>query len=134
MNRRILRQGHPGLLEVKSDLWRHRNEPQVRQELTERFLPYAKSVAIKYRGEAEALEDLIQIASLGLVNAIERYEPERGLPFLAFASPTIHGELKRHFRDRVSAIRIPRGIYERIGPASNLLNVTCPASWTGRSV
>ncbi|MDQ5893776.1 MAG: polymerase sigma-B factor [Actinomycetota bacterium] len=114
MNRRIHRQDHPGLLD-EEDLWQRRDEPAVRRELTERFLPYAKSIAIRYRGEAESLDDLIQIASLGLVNAIDRYDPERGLPFLAFASPTIHGELKRHFRDRVSAIRVPRGIYERIG-------------------
>ena len=114
MNQPGFRHHHQGLLE-EDQLWQRRTETAARRELTERFLPYAKSIAIRYRSEAESLDDLIQIASLGLVNAIDRYDPERGLPFLAFASPTIHGELKRHFRDRVSAVRIPRGIYERIG-------------------
>ena len=131
MNHPSARHDHPGLLEEKA-LWEQKDRPTVRRELTERFLPYAKSIAISYRSEAESLEDLIQIASLGLVNAIERYDPERGLPFLAFASPTIHGELKRHFRDRVSAVRIPRGIYERIGRLESVeRDLTGSPGWSG---
>lgn len=99
----------------EADLWPRRDEPEVRAELAQRFLAYAKSIGIRYRGPAESIEDLVQVASVGLMNAIDRYDPSRGLPFLAFASPTIHGELKRHFRDRVSTLKVPRAVYERIG-------------------
>lgn len=103
-----------GLL-PESDLWRRREEAEVKAELTGRFLAFAKSVAIKYSGPAEQIDDLIQVASLGLMNAIDRFDPDNGAPFLAFASATINGELKRHFRDRVASIRLPRDLYERIG-------------------
>lgn len=104
----------PGLWR-EEDLWEARSEPMARRELIERFRPYAKSIALRYRGTAERTEDLIQVANLGLLNAIDRYDPESGSTFLAFASPTVHGELKRHFRDRVSSLRLPRAIYERVG-------------------
>jgi RNA polymerase sigma-B factor len=105
---------NPGLLD-ESELWARRNEPEVKAELTGRFLAFAKSVAIKYSGPAEQTDDLIQVASLGLMNAIDRFDPDNGAPFLAFASATINGELKRHFRDRVASLRLPRDLYERIG-------------------
>jgi len=72
----------------------------TREELVRRYLPFAKNLALRYRGASESFDDLLQVASLGLVNAIDRFEPDRGTPFTAFASPTILGELKRHFRDR----------------------------------
>lgn len=97
------------------ELWEHRAEPAVRAELVDRFLAFAKSIAIRYSGPAESTDDLVQVASLGLMNAIERFDPENGSPFIAFASATINGELKRHFRDRVSGIRLPRDLYERVG-------------------
>lgn len=90
-------------------------------ELVSRHLAFAKSIAIRYRGKAESLEDLLQVASLGLVLAVDRYDPEKGIPFVAFASPTIHGELKRHFRDRVSNIRVPRALYDRIGQMERMM-------------
>jgi RNA polymerase sigma-B factor len=100
----------------ESDLWARRDsDPQAREELTGRYLAFAKSVAVRYRSQAESLDDLVQVASLGLVNAINRFEPDRGVPFIAFASPTITGEIKRHFRDRTSAMRLPRSLYDRIG-------------------
>jgi len=102
-------------------LWPRRQEPAVRTELAHRYLAYAKSIGIRYRGQAESIDDLIQVASVGLMNAIERYDPARGIPFVAFASPTIHGELKRHFRDRVSTLKVPRGIYDRIGVMERVL-------------
>jgi RNA polymerase sigma-B factor len=102
-------------LRKEADLWPRREEPAVRAELADRFLAYAKSIALRYRSQAESLDDLVQVASVGLMNAIERYDPARGLPFVAFASPTINGELKRHFRDRVSTMKVPRAVYERIG-------------------
>lgn len=105
---------HPGLWQ-EAALWEHRSETAVRAELVNRFLPFAKSVALRYNGRAESLDDLIQVANLGLMKAIDRFDPDKGHPFMAFASSTIHGELKRHFRDRVSTVRLPRGLYERIG-------------------
>lgn len=105
----------------EADLWPKRDEPGVRTELAGRFLAYAKSIALRYRGQAENLEDLVQVASVGLMNAIDRYDPARGIPFVGFASPTIHGELKRHFRDRVSAMRVPRSVYDRIGQMDSIV-------------
>ena len=79
-----------------------------------RLLPLARSFALRYRGAPEQLEDLIQVASLGLVKALEGFDPERGKSFVAYAAPTILGELRRHFRDHVWEIRVPRGLQERI--------------------
>ena len=105
----------PGLAE-EDDLWARRDsDPLAREELVNRYLAFAKSVALRYRSNAESLDDLVQVASLGLVNAVNRFDPSRGVPFIAFASPTITGELKRHFRDRTSMMRIPRSLYDRIG-------------------
>ncbi len=89
-------------------------DPAVREELVERYMQFARSMAFRYRGGSEPTEDLIQVASLGLVNAIDRFDPERGIPFLAFAAPTVLGELRRHFRDRVWNLRLPRGLQERV--------------------
>jgi RNA polymerase sigma-B factor len=111
---------HPGPGEALADdeeLLRryHRlREPAVREELVRRYLPFARSMALRYRGGSEPTEDLIQVASLGLVNAIDRFDPERGIPFVAFAAPTVLGELRRHFRDRVWNLRLPRGLQERV--------------------
>ena len=70
-------------------------------------------MALRYRGASEQLEDLIQVASLGLVKALDGFDPERGRSFIAYAAPTILGELRRHFRDRVWELRLPRGLQER---------------------
>jgi RNA polymerase sigma-B factor len=85
-----------------------------REEIVHRFLPFARSLAMRYSGGVEPSEDLVQVASLGLVSALERFDPSRGVPFAAFAGPTILGELRRHFRDRVWTLRVPRGLQERI--------------------
>lgn len=87
----------------------------MKAEIANRFVALAKSIALRYKSRAESIDDLIQVANVGLMNAIERFDPEAGNAFVAFAAPTIHGELKRHFRDHVSSLRLPRGIYERIG-------------------
>ena len=78
----------------EQELWARRDtDPQAREELVNRYLAFAKSVAVRYRSQAESLDDLVQVASLGLVNAVKRFDPDRGVPFIAFASPTITGEL-----------------------------------------
>ena len=89
-------------------------DPALREELVTRFLPLARSLAMRYAGGAEPTDDLIQVASVGLMGALERFDPSRGVPFAAFAGPTILGELRRHFRDRVWTLRVPRGLQERI--------------------
>jgi RNA polymerase sigma-B factor len=98
-------------------LWRRlrdQRDPAAREELVRRYLPYAKNLALRYRGASESFDDLLQVANLGLVNAVDRFDPARGTPFAAFASPTILGELKRHFRDRVWTVRVPRGLHDRM--------------------
>src|SRR5436305_1477155 len=89
-------------------------DPAIREELVRRYLPFAKNLALRYRGASESFDDLLQVASLGLVNAIDRFDPDRGAPFTPFASPPILGELKRHFRDRVWTVRVPRGLHDRM--------------------
>ena len=91
----------------------HTHDPALREELVQRFLPLARSLALRYRGASEQLEDLIQVASLGLLKALDGFDPERGRSFIAYAAPTILGELRRHFRDRVWDVRLPRGLQER---------------------
>ncbi|CAN5740901.1 MAG: SigB/SigF/SigG family RNA polymerase sigma factor [Iamia sp.] len=84
----------------------------IRDELIEAHLRLAEHLARRFNNRGVPLEDLIQVASLGLVKAVERFEPERGLEFSTFATPTIVGELKRHFRDKGWAVRVPRRIQE----------------------
>lgn len=104
-------------IERESELWlrfARDRDPAVREELVRRHMDFAKRLALRYRGASEPFDDLLQVANLGLLNAVDRFDPERGTPFTAFASPTILGELKRHFRDRVWAVRVPRGLHDRM--------------------
>jgi RNA polymerase sigma-B factor len=82
-----------------------------RDALFERFLPLARHLARRYRGSRE-IDDLEQVACLGLVNAIERFDPARGAAFTSFAVPTIAGELQRYFRDHGWTLRVPRSVQE----------------------
>ena len=84
----------------------------AREALVERFLPLARQLARRYQRGGEPLDDLVQVASLGLLKAIDRFEPDRPTAFSSFAVPTILGELKRHFRDRGWSVRVPRDLQE----------------------
>ena len=87
-------------------------DPAARAELTERFLPLARSLARRYERGGESLDDLTQVASLGLLKAIDRFDPQHAVAFSSFAVPTIVGELKRYFRDYGWSVRVPRGLQE----------------------
>ncbi len=88
-------------------------DPDARDELVKRFIPFARKLALRYVHSREPLDDLVQVASLGLLNALARFEPELGKKFTSYAAPTIVGELKRHFRDKGWAVHVPRDVQER---------------------
>jgi len=87
-------------------------DPSARDELVDMFLPLAEYLARRFAGRGESLDDLVQVASVGLLNAIDRFDPEREVQFSTYAAVTIVGELKRHFRDKGWAIRVPRRLQE----------------------
>jgi RNA polymerase sigma-B factor len=91
---------------------RDAGDPGARDALVERFLPLARSLARRYERSGEPMDDLVQVASLALVNAIDRFDATHGYAFSSFAVPTIIGALKRHFRDRTWIVRPPRKVQE----------------------
>jgi RNA polymerase sigma-B factor len=108
-----------------AELFERLPDPAAREELAKEFLPLAEYFARRFSGRGEPVEDLTQTASLGLLNAIDRFDPERGVPFSTYAAATIVGELKRHFRDRGWALRVPRNVQE----TAILVNRTVSSMW-----
>lgn len=100
--------------------------PAEREEVLDHVVtearPIATRIASRYTGRGEPFEDLFQVASLGLVLAARRFDPDRGVPFAAFAVPTVEGEVKRHFRDHVWAVRPPRSLQELLPRVSEALD------------
>jgi RNA polymerase sigma-B factor len=84
-----------------------------RETLVARLLPFARELARRYANSGEPMDDLFQVAYLGLIKAIDRFEPRRGTKFTSFAAPTILGELKRYLRDKGWALHVPRDVQER---------------------
>ena len=93
--------------------YHHAGDAEAREVLVHRFLPLARALASRYRDSGEPLDDLVQVASLGLMKAIDRFDPARETTLSTFAIPTILGELKRHFRDHSWAVHVPRSLKER---------------------
>jgi RNA polymerase sigma-B factor len=89
-------------------------DAQAREQIVARYLPLARQLARRYQHADEPLDDLIQVASLGLVKAVDRFDLERDVAFSSYAVPTIVGELKRHFRDRTWSLRVPRELQEMV--------------------
>lgn len=90
----------------------HPHRRDLRGRIICAFLPLARHLAFRYHGRGEPLDDLVQTATIGLINAVDRFDPGYGIDFVGFAVPTITGEIKRHFRDRTWFIRVPRKLQE----------------------
>jgi RNA polymerase sigma-B factor len=104
---------------------RRSGDPRERAALIEEYLPLARSLARRFRKSNDSPEDLVQVACVGLVKAVDRFDPERGLRFSSFAVPTIQGELRRYLRDRTWRLHIPRDLQDLIlalGPVTEALS------------
>src|ERR1700684_2324644 len=93
--------------------WQRDGDPAAREALVRQYMPLTRGLARRYGRSSEPFEDLLQVASLGLLKALDRYDAERGYPFASFAVPTILGEMRRYFRDSGWAVHVPRGAQER---------------------
>jgi RNA polymerase sigma-B factor len=105
-----------GVRPVDEDFYEYRRtrNRELRNELIERHLGIAHHLARRYRHRGVSDDDLLQVATIGLLKAVERFDPERGVSFSTFATPTVLGELRRYFRDSTWAVRVPRQLQERV--------------------
>lgn len=97
----------------------------LREQIIKDCLPLAEHIAQRFNGRGEAFDDLLQIARVGLVQAVDRFEVSRGSTFLSFAVPTVMGEVRRHFRDRTWSVRVPRRtkeLQQQLGPVTETLS------------
>ena len=92
--------------------YKEQGDSEARDQLIMSHLNLVRFLASKFKNRGEALDDLIQVGTIGLIKAIDRFDPERGLEFTTYATPTIMGEIKRHFRDKGWSVRVPRRLQE----------------------
>jgi RNA polymerase sigma-B factor len=110
---------------------RHPDRDRIRDRVIEWYLPLARHLAGKFSGRGEAHDDLVQVATIGLIKSVDGYDPDRGVEFTSYAVPTISGELRRHFRDKGWTVRVPRRLQEL---KLSIANATGPlAQRLGRS-
>jgi RNA polymerase sigma-B factor len=126
--------GQDQSVEALFALLRSSGDMSAREALIERHLPLAKSLARRYSYTPQPIEDLVQVASLGLVKAVDAFDPERGVGFAAFAIPTIVGELKRSMRDTGWAVRVPRTLQERAAAVDRAERAIAARSGTAPTV
>jgi RNA polymerase sigma-B factor len=110
--------------ELRLGRYQRTRDRAEREALVEQYMPLARSLAARYRHTGESFDDLSQVASIGLLKAIDRYDPRRQTAFSTFAVPTILGELRRHLRDHTWMVHVPRGVQElsrRLGTATDEL-------------
>lgn len=112
------RDGHADLNALFSR-WQQDEDRVAREALVRRFTPLARSLARRYDRSSEPFEDLLQVAMLGLLKALDRFDPARGVAFASFAVPTILGEMRRYFRDSGWGVHVPRSLQERTLKVSN---------------
>src|SRR3954451_14608697 len=113
------------------DLWRRRGDERAHAELVNRHLPLVRQLARRYSYTSEPLDDLIPVGSVGLLQALSRYDARVGSSFKAYAIPTILGELRRHFRDSAWSVHLPRSLQERTRSVQSA--ITALQSSLGRS-
>jgi len=104
--------------------YRQTGDRDIRNRLVEAHLDLARREALRFSGKGEPVDDLIQVARLGVLKAVERFDPDLGVPFTAFARPTVAGELRRHFRDTTWTVHVPRSLkdlHSGLGKASAAL-------------
>ena len=112
-------------LRTKFEQYAKTRDRSLRDQLITAHMGLAEYLARRFTNRGEPLDDLVQVASLGLLKAVDRFDPERGLEFSTYATPTIVGELKRHFRDKGWAVRVPRRVQElhlRLGSVVSTLS------------
>jgi RNA polymerase sigma-B factor len=117
MTEKLLSEGGRGAERTREDhvlfeRYRRDGDMQARAQLVERFMPLARQLARRYERASEPLDDLLQVAAMGLIKAIDRFDSDRQVAFSSYAVPTILGEIKRYFRDRTWAVRVPRDLQE----------------------
>src|SRR3989441_1392673 len=101
--------------------YHERGDQSAREELVERHLPLVRALARRYAGRGEQFEDLVQVGSIGLIKAIDRFDLERGVQLTTYAIPTIVGEIKRYFRDKTWSVSVPRRLKDLNLTISRLL-------------
>ncbi len=109
--------------EVPSSILRtplHPGDPRRREELIERHLPLVRALALRFAGRGEHVDDLVQVGAIGLIKAVDRFDPARGGDLVAYAVPTIIGEIRRYLRDRAAPVRVPRVEQSRGGAVVSL--------------